>query len=148
MLNNPRLNLYERIQMLLRLMPRKGMEAHNHQHHIQWIQEFLRQSRWVGNVLRSISRYCSFLCKCSLVRPCIPWSRRFRIRRVSILLGIVLGILSGMGTSHRYRLLLSSYIQLLVCILCHLRMLGTKLLLLLLCRVLGNCGSRKDILLF
>jgi len=148
MLNNPRLNLYEWIHVFLRLILRKEMEVHNRQHHIQEIQVFLLQSRLVGNVRRSIDHYYSFLCKCSLAQPCIPWNRRFRIRRVRILLGIVFGILSEMGTNHRCCRLFSSYIRLLVCIHFHLHKLGTKLLLLLLCKALDNCGRKKDILLF
>jgi len=134
--------------VFLRLIPRKEMEVHSHQHHIQEIQVFLPQSRLVGNVQRRIDRYCSFLCKCSLARPCIPWNRQFRIRRVRILLDILFGILSDMGTNHRFRRLFSSYILLLVCIHSRLHKQGTKLLLLPLCKVLGNCERRKDILLF
>jgi len=133
---------------VFRLIPRKEMEVHNHQHRIQETQGFLLQSRLVGNVQSRIDRYCSFLCKCSLARPCILWNRRFRIRRVRILLDILFGILSDMDTNHRCRRLFSSYILLLVCIHFRLHKLGTKLLLLLLCKVLDNCGRRKDILLF
>ena len=124
------------------------MEVDIRRHRTREIQEFLRQSRLVGNVLRRINPRCSFLCIHNLARLCIRWSQSFHIHIVCILLDIAWGTQSDKGTSLRCCLGFSSYIQLLVCILCHLHRLGIKLLLLVLCKVLGNCGSKKGIHLF